>query len=84
MHVVGMVCVVCVGGTSYCWRVDANFDMCEAWWCGVVWCGVVWCGVEWCGVVCRVSSNNLGPEGGRALASCLGGLTGLQALSYVR
>ena len=35
------------------------------------------------GVVCSLSDNGLGAEGARALASCLGDLTGLQTLEYV-
>ena len=56
---------------------DATCDMCgvcEVWRCASV-CGCV---------VCSLWSNDLGAEGARALASCLGGLTGLQTLSYVR
>ena len=49
--------------------------------CGGVCVAV--CGVVWCGVVCSLSGNGLGAEGVRVLASCLGGLTGLQTLEYV-
>ena len=39
--------------------------------------------VVWRFVVCRLRGNGLNAEGARALASCLGGLTGLQTLKYV-
>ena len=45
-------------------------------------CGVAVCGVFGC-VVCSLSENGLGAEGARALASCLGDLTGLQTLEYM-
>ena len=35
------------------------------------------------GVVCSLGENGLDVEGARALASCLGVLTGLQTLGYV-
>ena len=41
------------------------------------------CGVWGVGVVCSLGGNGLGAEGARALASCLGDLTGLQTLKYV-
>ncbi len=45
--------------------------------------GCVWCGV-WCGEVCvSLSGNDLGAEGGAAMAGALQRLTSLTTLKYV-